>query len=266
MLVLIIFVANKAANNCKMLKPERHAHILNALKQQDKVLTLEMSQELNVSVDTIRRDLNELADLGHIRKVHGGAVSNSLNPLHYHDREVYAWDEKKSLAQKAAQLLRPGQVILMDGGTTNLALAQAFPPGLSATVFTNSLPVAVALADHAGIEVIALGGRLLKSAQVCVGNTVLESLVGLQADICFLGTRSLHADMGITEVDWEETQVKRAMVRHAAEVISLVLPEKIGTNQPYRICEPRQISVIISGLPSNDPRLLPFRAHGISLQ
>ncbi|MEO1449066.1 MAG: DeoR/GlpR family DNA-binding transcription regulator [Bacteroidota bacterium] len=247
-----------------MLKAERHAYILKALKGQDKVLTMEMSQQLGVSVDTVRRDLNELADLGHIRKVHGGAVSHSLNPLHYHDREVYAWEEKKALAQLALSLLRPGQVILMDGGTTNLALAQVFPPNLPATVFTNSLPVAVTLADASEVEVVCLGGRLLKHAQVCVGSDVLAALEGLQADICFLGTRSIHAETGISEIEWAEAKVKRAMVDHAAEVAALVIPEKIGTSQPYIVCGPRHITTIVSGLPSHDPRLLPFRAHGVS--
>ena len=248
-----------------MLKEERHAFILDALGTRHKVLTIELSQSLGVSEDTVRRDLKELAEAGKVKKVHGGAVSHSLNPFHYKDREIYAHDEKILIAEKAKGLIRPHQVVIMDGGTTNTELARRLPPDLKATIFTNSLPVAVELTDHPSIEIIFMGGRLLKDAQVTVGEEVVATLQGIRADVCILGTRSLDAQMGITEIDWEETKVKRAILRAANESIALVIPEKIGTVQPYIIGEPRELSVLVSALERRDPRLRPFHEMGIEI-
>ncbi|GAB4410765.1 MAG: DeoR/GlpR family DNA-binding transcription regulator [Bacteroidia bacterium] len=249
-----------------MLKEERHNYILESLRSRNKVLTIELSQALEVSEDTIRRDLKELAEAGQVKKVHGGAVSHSLNPYHYKDREIYAHEDKILLAEKAKHLIRDHQVVIMDGGTTNTELARRLPPDLRITLFTNSIPVAVALNDHPHIQVIFLGGRLLKDAQVTVGEEVVQTLKGIRADICILGTRSIHHQLGITEIDWEETKVKRAILQSSNEVVSLVIPEKLGTVQPYIIGEPRDLSVLVSTLDRRDPRLRPYAEMGIEIQ
>lgn len=246
-----------------MLKEERHTYILESIQKNQKVLTLELSDALAVSEDTVRRDLKELSDKGQLKKVHGGAISLSLNPFDYKDREVYALDQKKQLANKAAELVKENSVVILDGGTTNLELAKALPKSLSATVFTNSIPIASELAGHPRIEVIFAGGRVLKQAQVTVGEEAIKTFSGLYADQCFLGIRSLHHQIGITEIDWEETQVKRAMIHAAAEVLSLLIPEKIETVNPYKIGETQKLHKIISCLPDGDQRLDPYESLGI---
>ena len=153
-----------------MLKEERQFIILEELRIHNKVLTSELSQSLSVSEDTIRRDLRDLADGGKIRKVHGGAVVNAFPPYDFRDREVYALDRKAILAQKALTLFKPGQVVLMDGGTTNIELAKRIPADLKLTIFTNSLPVAVILTDHPSVETILIGGRILKAGKSYRGN------------------------------------------------------------------------------------------------
>ncbi|WNJ18128.1 DeoR/GlpR family DNA-binding transcription regulator [Pontibacter sp. G13] len=248
-----------------MLKDERHSFILDQLRTKNKVLTFELSQSLEVSEDTIRRDLKELAEMGRIKKVHGGAVSHSLNPYHYKDREIYAHNEKIELAEKARGLIRNHQVVIMDGGTTNVELAKRLPMDLKATIFTNSLPVAVQLAGHPLIETIFLGGKVLKNAQVTIGSEVIDVLGGIKADICFLGTRSLQDKLGITEIDWEETKVKRAILAASNEVVSMVIQEKIGTVQPYIICEPQRITTLVTTLEKRDPFLSPFFEMGIEI-
>ncbi|TAE45955.1 MAG: DeoR/GlpR transcriptional regulator, partial [Bacteroidetes bacterium] len=119
--------------SAQMLKEERQGFILDSLRSRGKALTTELSESLQVSEDTIRRDLKELADLSLVKKVHGGAVLQSTAPFHYHEREIFSHEEKIRLAEKAAsELIRPGQVILMDGGTTNVELARRFAPDLKA--------------------------------------------------------------------------------------------------------------------------------------
>ena len=248
-----------------MLKQERHAFILDQIHASGKVMTIDLSLELKVSEDTIRRDLKELADSGKLKKVHGGAISHSLNPFHYKDREVYALEEKIFIAEKAKNLIKDHQVIFIDGGTTNLELARRLPQDLKATIFTNSLPIAVLLADHPNINLFVTGGKLLKDAQVTVGPEVLQMLAGLRVDVCILGTRSIHHQIGISEIDWDETQVKRAAIKASSEVICLVIPEKIGTTNPYIISEIQQVTTLVSLLDKNDKRLRPYYEFGIEI-
>ena len=251
--------------HASMLKEERQQAILSLLRSAGKVSTLDLSQSLEVSEDTIRRDLKELSDLGTVRKVHGGAMLVSLNPFDYSDREVYALEEKQSLAVLAQALLRPGMVVFMDGGTTNVQVARLIDLHLPLTIFTNSLPVAEVLAEKPAVVTRLLGGRLLPSAKVTIGPEVVEQIRSVRADLCILGTRSLHPELGISEIDWDETQVKKAMVAASQELACLVISEKIGSTNPYLICPPTAISTLVSTLPLQHPSLLPFRRQGVDL-
>lgn len=248
-----------------MLKEERLNYILSALSQKQKVLTLKLSEDLRVSEDTIRRDLKELAEKGQLKKVHGGAIALSLNPFDYRDREVYALDQKKALAAKAVQLIKPKSVNIIDGGTSNLELVRAIPKNLEACIFTNSIPIASELADHPHMEVVFAGGKVLKKAQVTVGEEAIRTFSGLHADTCFLGVRSIHHQIGITEIDWEETQVKRVMLQAARKVVSLLIPEKIETVNPYVIGGSNKLSTLVSSLSETDQRLLPYQALGLEI-
>ena len=248
-----------------MLKEERHNFILNELHSKPKVLTSELSLSLKVSEDTIRRDLKELSEIGQVHKVHGGALAPSHNPFSYRDRQVYALESKIIIAEKAKSLIKDGQVILMDGGTTNLELVRRLPLDLKSTVFTNSLPVAVQLSEHPNIEVIFAGGKLLKDAQATTGMEVIEVFSSIRADIGILGTRSLDHEAGITEIDWEEAKVKRAIVQASRRVVSLAISEKIDTVHAYSVCEIKQLQTLITELDVNDEMLTPYREKGIEL-
>ena len=248
-----------------MLKEERHNYILEQLRSKQKVLTSVLSESLAVSEDTIRRDLKELSDIGRIHKVHGGALAPSLNPHNYADRKVYALESKIKIAEKAKDLIQDGQVVLMDGGTTNLELVRRLPQDLKATFFTNSLPVAVQLSEHPRIEVIFAGGKLLKEAQATIGSEVIEAFSAIRADLCILGTRSLDHEAGITEINWEEAKVKRAIVTAARRVVSLAISEKIDTIHAYSVCKIKQLHTLVTELNTDDEILIPYRQRGIEL-
>ncbi len=246
-----------------MLKEERQNHILQRLSKFNKVLSSELSLDLNVSEDTIRRDLKELSDLNLLKKVHGGAIINSHNPFHYRDREVYALEQKLQIVRKALPIIEDGKVIIIDGGTTNLELVKIFPKDLKATIITNSIPIAVHLSNHPNIEVFFLGGKMLKEAQVTIGIDVINSLSNIHADLAFLGTRSIDIEMGVTEIDLEETHVKRAILKAANNVACLVISEKINTIQPYMVGGLQSINYLITELDVNESILQPYRRNGI---
>lgn len=248
-----------------MLTAERRQYILETLQRDGKVLATELSGALSVSEDTIRRDLRELADAGLLQRVHGGALPPSPAVASYATRQQQAPLAKAAIAQAAVQLVRPGQTIILDGGTTTLQVAQRLPPNLRATIITNSPPIAVALAEHPGVDVILLGGRLYKHSLVTIGAATVEALQQMRADLCMLGICSLDLEAGISTPDYEEAQVKRAMIASAAEVAALASAEKLGTAVPYIVGPITELSYLVTERAIPDETLAPYRARGITV-
>src|ERR1700709_362834 len=158
-----------------MLKRERQAYIMQQLNVHNKVLSSDLSTQLDVSEDTIRRDLQELADDSSLLKVHGGALSNSFH-FTLQNQAIYQASEKKKIAQKALGMIKDGMMILLSGGTTIRELIKILPPQLNATFITVSIPIALELMNHPGSEVIFIGNKLLKSAQMAIGAEVVQKL------------------------------------------------------------------------------------------
>jgi DeoR family transcriptional regulator, fructose operon transcriptional repressor len=248
-----------------MLKEERRNFIMNEVKMRNRVLLTDLAVKLDVSEDTVRRDLKHLDKHGQVKKVHGGAISNSYHLYHYQENEIYAHESKSIIAQKAHALLKEGQVILMSGGTTNLELARLLPRNFQATVFTLSLPVAMQLLEHPTIETIFIGGRLSREAQISLGAETVQSLSQLKADLCFLGTSHLDPEHGLTEIDWDVVQLKKAMILASKKIVSLTISEKINSVQRYKVCETHSIHTLITELKPNDIFLEPFRNQGLEI-
>jgi DeoR/GlpR family transcriptional regulator of sugar metabolism len=248
-----------------MLTAERRQHILATLRRDGKVLASELSVALGVSEDTIRRDLRELAEADLLQRVHGGALPRSPASASFTARQSQASAAKQAIARAAAQLVRDGQVIILDGGTTTLQVAQRLPIDLRATVVTNSPPIAIALAEHPQVEVLIVGGRLYKHSLVAVGAGAVEALRAIRADICMLGVCSLHPQGGISVPDLEEAYVKRAMIAGAAEVVALASAEKLGTAATYMIGPIGDLTHIVTEREVPDETLAAYRAQGITL-
>lgn len=247
-----------------MLAAERRNYILDVLRQEGKVHASDLSQALGVSEDTIRRDLRELGQAGLLQRVHGGALPITPASQSYHVRQSHGQPEKAAMARVAAQMIGQGQIVIMDAGTSTLAIAQQLPADLRVTIITNSPPIATALADLPAVEVILLGGRLYKEAVATVGASVVEELMRIRADLCFLGTCSIHPT-GIGNHDREEAQVKRAMIAGAAEVVALVLPERLGTTAPYLVAPVRELTHLITTEAVQEEQLAPYQAAGVTV-
>ena len=248
-----------------MKKEDRQEFILEEIRTYNKVKSAELCKQLNVSEDTIRRDLLDLAKQGALKKVHGGATSIKFIPYSHKEREIYAHEEKLIIVKKAQKLLRDNLVIAMDGGTTNLEMARLFPPDLEATVITNSLPIAIQLTDHPKIEIVFFGGKIHKSSQVSTGYDVIKALTKVRTDLCFIGTRSLDAETGLTETEWEEAHIKKTLIHNSKRAICLTISEKLNTTQPYQVCPPEAIDYLVTELSPDDEMLVPFKEKGINL-
>ncbi len=140
-----------------MLAAERRDHLLELLARQGKIVAKEVAAELGISEDSVRRDLRDLAAEGLCQRVYGGALPVSPAVVDYGARQSVAPDGKRKVASVAAGLVRPGGTVILDGGTTALAVAHALPRDLACTVITHSPPIAVALLDHPQAEVFVLG-------------------------------------------------------------------------------------------------------------
>ncbi|MBE7177585.1 MAG: DeoR/GlpR transcriptional regulator [Mucilaginibacter polytrichastri] len=248
-----------------MLKEERLAKILDRLTTDQKVLLSTLSEELNVSEHTIRRDIRELSDQNLLKAVRGGAVPHSPTPYHFRDRMQRGAEYKKIIAEKALTFLEDGQDVIFDGGTSTLAIAEVLPKDLRITVLTNSFPVASVLEDHPNTEVIFAGGRLYKPSFVTLGSTVNRFFENFHADLCFLGICSIHPELGITTVYHEECEAKAAMIRGASQVVAVSAMEKIGTVETYSIGETKSLHALVTELSPEDALLHPYHHLGIQV-
>lgn len=247
-----------------MLKKERQAYIIQQINVHNKVLSSDLCVQLNVSEDTVRRDLQELAEEGKLIKVHGGALSKSFH-FTIQNNNIYSLPEKKIIAHKAVQLIQDGMFVLLSGGTTIRELIKALPPDLNATFITVSIPTALELLNHPSSEVIFIGNKLLKNAQMAVGADVVQRLAEIKADLCFLGTNSIDVQNGITDLDWEVIEVKRAMIRSAHKTVSLAIAEKLNSVQRLQVCPISEIDLLITELPPDNEALRPFTESGLTV-
>lgn len=248
-----------------MLKEERQQIIMETLRHDGKIVAVDLSAAINVSEDTIRRDLRDLADAGLIQRVHGGALLRSPAGASYKERQYMSSDAKMAIAKAAVSLVQNRQVILLDGGTTTLEIARRLPIGLHATIVTNSPPIAVALADYPDIQIVMIGGHILSPSLVTIGAAAVEAFSAIHADLCMLGVCSLHPDMGVSTPDYEESLVKRIMVANSAEVVALATVDKLNTGAPYTMAPISDLTYIITEPDAPDELLNPYAAKGITI-
>ncbi len=248
-----------------MLKKERQAYILHQVNLHNKVLSSSLCVEINVSEDTIRRDLVELAEEGKVIKVHGGALSHSFHEVIYPSKNVYSQDEKRIIARKAAALIHDGMFVLTSGGTTIIELGRSLPPQLKATFISGSIPAILEYMHHPNIDVILIGDKVSKDAKITVGGEAIAKIRQIKADLCFLGINAIDVSHGITDNDWDVVQLKKAMIESSQKVICMAIAEKINSLQPIHVCDIGDIDILITELDPNDPVLAPYVKAGITV-
>jgi DeoR/GlpR family transcriptional regulator of sugar metabolism len=248
-----------------MLREERLQIILKMLETDQRVSSVQLAEILNVSDDTIRRDLNELDENGLLKKVHGGAVPKSPSPYKLTERIHISHEEKLILGQKAQSFFKDGQVIILDNGSTNMEVAKMMSPDLKATVFTTSIPIAQILCEHPHIELFLLGGKVFKDAQNTYGTEVIELLSKIRADIFLMGVCGMHHQIGVTMPDWGESVVKRKMAEVSQKVIALVTADKLNTAENYVVCPYTQIDVMLTDNTITESQLLDYQGKGVEV-
>ena len=248
-----------------MLVGQRKQHILNVLRQDGQVVAKRLSEQLHLSEDTIRRDLRELASAGLLQRVHGGALPASPAVVNFARRRQISTEGKEAIGRAAAAMIAPGQVVILDGGTTTLQIARHLAPDLNATIITHSPTIAVALVDHPKVEVVLIGGRLFKHSVVAVGAAAIETIGQFHADTYFMGVTGIRPDLGLTTGDLEEAYVKRALSNAAAETVVLASAEKLNAASPYVIGPISEISGIVTEASVPREATAPYEKLGITV-
>ncbi|HEX4519434.1 MAG TPA: DeoR/GlpR family DNA-binding transcription regulator [Gaiellaceae bacterium] len=247
----------------QMLTAERRHEILVRLARDDRVVVSELVASLGVSEDTVRRDLRELAEKGLVHRVHGGALVPASPTASFVRRLELSRDVKAGLAEAALPLLERAQVIVLDGGTTNLELASRLPPTFGGTVVTNSPPTASVLANHPNAEVLLIGGKLLKEAQVTVGPSAVEAFRAIRADLCVLGGCAFQPEIGVMTTDADEAPVKRAMIECSGQVVALATADKLALTSPWVVAALQELDYLVTDAAAEATR--PYAAAGIDV-
>jgi DeoR/GlpR family transcriptional regulator of sugar metabolism len=232
-----------------VLVTERRELLLDRLRRDGRVIAKDVAGELGLSEDSVRRDLREMAAAGLCQRVYGGAVPASPAVADYATRRGVAVDSKARVAAAAVPLIARGSTVILDGGTTALAVASALPRELEATVVTHSPTVAAALVDHPRVEVYVLGGRLFKHSAVTCGAAAVEAAAAVNADLFLLGVTGVHPDSGLTTGDADEAAMKRALARRAADTYVLASTEKIGAASPFTVLPLADVAGIVTDAP-----------------
>ena len=240
-----------------MYAEERQQHIEGKLAGAGRVAVIDLARTLDVSSETVRRDLDQLEARGVLRRVHGGAVSAarvSRGEESVAQRTDRNSDAKERIARAAMALIPPTFIgaISIDSGTTTSRLAQHlvnWSPESSAaslTVITHSISIASIVSENPHIDVQIIGGRLRGLTGAAVGSTTLDQLAGIRPDISFLGANGVHADFGFSTPDPDEAAVKSALTRGSRRAIALVDASKLGIETLMSFASLTDIDTIIT--------------------
>lgn len=246
-----------------MLKEERQDLILHKLGTAGKVVASKLAVELDVSEDTVRRDLLELDQKGQLKRVYGGALPLDRPVVNYLDRENREIELKQRLAEKAVRFLKNDQLIAIDGSSTNLQFVRNIPKDLRLTIVTNSYPIAQACGGNENIEVLIIGGSLLRETMTNVGDVAAQQAKLYHPDLCFMGVYGIHPEYGMTIPYQAEVSVKRNLVQSSSKVVSFVNPAKLNTISKFQVCEIEAFTTLVTDHTVPDETLAAYREKGL---
>lgn len=250
----------------------RFTTILTALQQTGRVAVEDLSEQLEVSLVTVRRDLDELEQKGLLRRVHGGAVS--IEPLFYEpfrrDRSFIAQveraaDEKRRIGRAAAALINPGETIALTPGTTTTEVIRGLPMNYNITVVTNTVNVAMELSKRKDVYVFVTGGHLHGEWFSLVGSAAIKSLENMLINTMFIGADGMDANWGASCFNADEAELNSTMMRLARRRVAVVDSGKLGVVANWRICQTSELNVLITDTNATDEQIAPFQKLGIEV-
>jgi DeoR/GlpR family transcriptional regulator of sugar metabolism len=251
----------------------RSTIILRELRQAGTVSVEDLRDKLEVSLATVRRDLQELEDRGLLRRTHGGAIA--IEPLFYeafrHDRSFQDQvgslaEEKRRIAMAASELISPGDTIALTPGTTTTEVVRGLQALGGITVVTNTVNVAMELSARKDIHVFVTGGHLRGDWFSLVGQPAVTAMSGIFVDLLFIGVNGIHAQSGLTCFNAEEVEVNRCMVAQAKRKIAVADHSKLGVVANWLICPTEDVELLITDTGATEEMVAPFLEKGIQVR
>lgn len=252
-----------------MYAEERQQAIAELVGRRGRMSVTDLAERYGVTSETVRRDLALLERLGHVRRVHGGAVpaaALTVTEPGLGEREHTRADHKDRIAAAAAAFLPgSGGSVIFDAGTTTGRVVGALPADTDLTVVTNSVPIAARLAGLASVHLHLIGGRIRGITQAAVGAEALRFLEIVHVDVAFIGTNALTVDHGLSTPDAEEAAVKRAMVHSADRVVVVADSSKIGRRHLLSFAPATAVDVLVTDSELDDIDRAALTEHGIEV-
>ena len=234
-----------------MLSERRHGLILRTLRTNGSATISALSEQLGVSSATIRRDLVQLGEEGLLKRVYGGAAPVEDRDDPFVDVATVRVAEKDAIAVRCAELVKDGETVLLDIGTTAHRIARQLR-GRSLTVITSSLAVFDELKDEESIQLVLLGGVLRRDYRSLVGFLTEDNLRQVHADRLFLGTSGVRPGGQVMDTTVVEVPVKRAMIAASDHVVLAADLAKFPGSGMARVCGPQELSTVVTNAPADD--------------
>jgi DeoR family transcriptional regulator of aga operon len=251
----------------------RNSFILRELRQAGSISVEDLRDKLNVSLATVRRDLQELEHRGLLRRTHGGAIP--IEPMIYeafrHDRSFQDQvdrfaEEKRRIAMAAADLISPGDTIALTAGTTTTEVARNLHAIGGITVVTNTVNVAMELCKRKDVHVFVTGGHLRGDWFSLVGLEAVANMSKVYVDLLFIGVNGLDAQKGLTCINGDEAEINRSMVQQAKRKIAVTDHSKLGVVTRWVICPTESIEMLITDSGATDKMIAPFLERKIEVR
>ncbi|HEY0334158.1 MAG TPA: DeoR/GlpR family DNA-binding transcription regulator [Stenotrophomonas sp.] len=235
---------------------QRRLQISELVRQHGSVQVAALANRFGVSMQTVRKDLRYLSERGVMARAYGGgidsnAVGGALSEPHYEAKRTVRLDEKRRIGQRAAALVKPGDTIAIDSGTTAMQLAEALP-NIEATVVTNDFGVLTVLTPKSNIRIVMLGGELRRKNMAFYGGLTVEALDALHVDRLFLGVDGFDLERGITTHYEPEAMLNRKMVEAARQVVAITDSSKFGKICLHRIIPLTDVDLLITDTDASD--------------
>jgi DeoR family transcriptional regulator, glycerol-3-phosphate regulon repressor len=225
----------------------RHKNILDIARRTGRVTVDALAEQLDVTPQTIRKDLNELCDRTLLSRVHGGAVITSgVDNLEYEARRLLAKEEKLAIGAAAAALIPDQSSLFINIGTTTEEVARSLHRHKGLLVITNNLNVVDELYRSPDIEVVAVGGRIRAIDRAAVGPFAVDFIRNFKVDFAVIGASAIDEDGALLDFDINEVQVSQTIIQNARQVILVADSNKVGRPAPVRIGHLSDIDVFVT--------------------
>lgn len=250
-----------------MLAIERRNEILSKLQEERKVVVSDLSQQYNVTEETIRRDLEKLENEGLAKKTYGGAVLNeSFNTdLPYTVRKKANVESKQRIAEAIAAMIEDGDHLILDASSTALFIAKRMKDKKNITVITNSVEILLELSDRNGWKILSTGGRLKEGGLALVGYQAERMVSTFHVDYAIFSCKGIDLERGLTDANESDAQIKKMIVKAANKIILAVDHSKFNKISFTQVCELSEIDMVVTDEEPDESWKQAFLSAGIEL-